>query len=99
MLDIATSDMQSVQNNILTLETMLLREKNPSYRVFMVKVPLNMGFINNVPADMIIVRFSKIFNLFHLKWLDNSLIHLFSLRLSMTIRRYKTPNVAILAPF
>src|SRR3954469_13691708 len=34
MLDIATSDMQSVHNSILTLETMLLRNKNPSYPVF-----------------------------------------------------------------
>src|SRR3954470_23313513 len=98
MLDIATSDMQSVHNSILTLETMLLREKNPSYPVFMAKVPLNMGFINSVPADMIIMRFSEIFNLFHLKRLDHSLVHLFSLSLSMTIRRDQTPNVAILDP-
>src|SRR3954463_1287388 len=34
MLDIATSDMQSVHNSILTLEMMLLREKNLSYPVF-----------------------------------------------------------------
>src|SRR3954469_7476077 len=99
MLDIATSDMQSVHNSILTLERMLLREKNPSYPVFTAKVPLNMGFINNVPADMIIMRFSEIFNLFHLKRLDHSLIRLFSLSLSMTIMRDQTPNVAILYPF
>ena len=59
MLDIATSDMQSVHNSILTLETMLLREKNPSYSIFMAKVALNMGFINNVPADMIILWFFR----------------------------------------
>src|SRR3954468_3225112 len=78
---------------------MLLREKNPSYPVFMAKMPLNMGFVNNVPVDMIIMRFSKIFNLFHLKRLDHSLIRLFTLNLSMTIRRDQTPNVAILDPF
>src|SRR4051812_786753 len=78
---------------------MLLREKNPSYLVFMAKVPLDMGFVNNVPADMIIVRFSEIFNLFHLKRLDHSLIFMFSLSLSMTIRRDQTQNVAILDPF
>src|SRR4051812_33641074 len=91
--------MQSVHNIILTLERMLLREKNPSYPVFMAKVPLNMGFINNVPADIIIMRFSEIFNLFHLKRLDHSLIHLFSLSLSTSIRRDNTPSVAILDPF
>src|SRR3954468_22247846 len=91
--------MKSVHNSILTLETMLLREKNPSYPVFMAKVPLNMGFINNVPADMIILRFSEIFNLYHLKRLDHSLIRLFSLSLSMSIRRDKTPSIAILDPF
>src|SRR4051812_35047182 len=91
--------MQSVHNSILTLEKMLLREKNPSYPIFMAKVPLNMSFINNVPADMIIMRFSEIFNLFHLKRLDHSLIRLFSLSLSMTIRRDQTPNIAIFGPF
>ena len=99
MLDIATSDMQSVHNSVLTLEKMLLREENPSYPVFMAKVPLNMGFIASVPADMIILRFSEIFNLFHLKRLDHSLIRLFSLSMSMSIKRDQTPSVAILDPF
>lgn len=58
-----------------------------------------MGFINTIPMDMIILRFSKIFNLYHLKRLDHSLIRLFSLSLSMSIRRDKTPSVAILDPF
>src|SRR3954462_11097199 len=65
----------------------------------MAKVPLNMGFINTIPADMIILRFSEIFNLYHLKRLDHSLIRLFSLSLSMSIRRDKTPSIAILGPF
>src|ERR1041385_814101 len=99
MLDLATSDMQSVHHSVMALEKMLLQEKNPSYPVFMAKVPLNMGFINNVPADMIILWFSDIFNLFHLKRLDHSLIRLFSLSLSMSIMRDKTPSVAILDPF
>jgi hypothetical protein len=99
MLDLATSDMQSVHHSIMALEKILLREENPSYPVFMAKVPLNMGFINTIPADMIILRFSEIFNLYHLKRLDHSLIRLFSLSLSMSIRRDKTPSVAILDPF
>ena len=48
---------------------------------------------------MIIVQLSEIFNLFHLKRLDHSLIRLFSLSLSTTIRRDQTPNIAILDPF
>src|SRR4051812_6243546 len=99
MLDIATSDMQSVHNSILTLEKMLLREKNPSYPVFMAKVPLNMGFINNVPAYMIILRFPREIQLVSTKAAGHSLIRLFSLIPSMTIRRDQTPNVAILDPF
>ena len=37
--------------------------------------------------------------MYHLKRLDHSLIRLFSLSLSMSIRRDKTPSVAILDPF
>ena len=99
MLDLATSDMQSVHHSIMALEKMFLREENPSYPVFMAKVPLNMGFINTIPEDMIILRFLEIFNLYHLKRLYNSLIRLFSLSLSMSIRRDKTPSVTILDPF
>ena len=65
----------------------------------MAKVPLNMGFITTLPADMIILRFSEIFNLFHLKRLDHSLVRLFSLSMAMTIKRDQTPGVAILDPF
>src|SRR4051812_5671840 len=83
----------------MVLEKILPREENPLYPVFIAKVPLNMGFINTIPADMIILRFSDIFNLYHLKRLDHSLIRLFSLSLSMSIRRDKTPSVAILDPF
>jgi len=57
MLETATSDKSSVHYSILTLENILLQEKHPSYPVFMAKVPLNMGFITSVPADMIILRF------------------------------------------
>src|SRR4051812_34670065 len=89
MLELPTSDMQSVHNSIMTLEKILLREKHPSY----------LGFITTVPADMIIMRFSEIFNLFQLKRLDNSLIHLFSLSMSMSIKRDQTPSAAILDPF
>ena len=98
MLELATSDMQSVHHSVMSLENMLLREKNPSYPVFMAKVPLNMGFINHIPADMIILRFSEIFNLYHLKRLDHSLIRLFSLSLSMSIRRDKTPERRDIGP-
>src|SRR3954452_1167853 len=98
MLDLANSDMQSVHHSIMALEKILLREENPSYSVFMAKVPLNMGFINTIPADMIILRFSEIFNLYHLKRLDHSLIRLFSLSLSMSIRRDQTPTARYWTP-
>ena len=58
-----------------------------------------MGFITSVPVDMIILRFSEIFNLFHLKRLDHSLVRLFSLSMAITIKRDQTPSVAILDPF
>ena len=62
-------------------------------------MPLNMGFITTIPADMIILRFSEIFNLFHLYRLDHSLVRLFSLSMAMTVKRDKTSGIAILDPF
>ena len=63
---LASSELQSVHDGVLTIERRLLSEKDPSHPVFVVKVPPGLGFVDNAPADLFFLRFDDIFNMFHL---------------------------------
>jgi hypothetical protein len=47
VLKAATADMRSLHDYALTIEGRHLRKKDPSYPVFMAKVPKGKGFIDN----------------------------------------------------
>jgi hypothetical protein len=63
---LASGPMISLQQNIQFLETLLLKDKDPNYSVFMVKVPTaDPNFVQADPADIFFIAFEDIFNLFH----------------------------------
>uniref|UniRef100_A0ACD5YPA0 Uncharacterized protein n=1 Tax=Avena sativa TaxID=4498 RepID=A0ACD5YPA0_AVESA len=96
---LASSELQSVHDGVLTIERRLLSEKDPSHLVFVVKVPPGLGFIDNAPADLFFLRFDDIFNMFHLYPLHYTMVRLFSLSLAMQIIRENTPGIAIVDPY
>ncbi|KAK1602344.1 hypothetical protein QYE76_007847 [Lolium multiflorum] len=55
-------------------ESVLLKEKDPNYPVFSVKVPSDQHFVNEDPADIFFIAFEDVFNLFHSKRLDYNLL-------------------------
>ena len=75
---LASSELQSVHDGVLTIERHLLSKKDPSHPVFVVKVPPGLGFIDNAPADPFFLRFDDIFNMFHLYLLHYTMVRLFS---------------------
>jgi len=99
MLDAASEPMRSLHDGVLTIERRLLREKDLSYPVFVVKVPEGRGFVDKAPADLFFLRFDDIFNMFHLKWLHYTLVRLFSLSMAMQVLRENTPGIAIVDPY
>ena len=99
LLRLATSEMRSVHDGVLTIERRLLAEKDPSHPVFVVKVPRGLGFVDNVPADLFFLRFDDIFNMFHLYPLHYTMVRLFSLSLAIQIIRENTPGIAIVDPY
>jgi hypothetical protein len=55
---------------------------SPSYPVFFVRVPKKLGFIDRSPGDVFFLRFDDIFEMFHRRRLDPTLVRLVAL--SMT---------------
>ncbi|KAK1607353.1 hypothetical protein QYE76_031026 [Lolium multiflorum] len=91
-------DMLPLQDSILVLESILLKDKDPNYPVFTVKVPRDVGFVTDAPADIFFIAYEDIFKLFHARRLDYNLVRLFALNLAMKIKRESTPDVAIADP-
>ena len=100
LLHLADGCMLSLQNAILTLEGNLLKEENPNYPVFTVKVPRDLvDFVDESPADLFFISCEDVFNLFHFKRLDYNLVRLYALSQAMMIRREQTPYVKVVDPY
>ena len=99
MLDAVSGDMKSLHDSVLTRELQLLKMNDPAYPVFAVKVPEGMGFVEEPPADVFFLRFDAIFNMFHLKRLDRTMVRLFALSMAHQVIKEKTPRIAIVDPY
>jgi hypothetical protein len=86
-------------HGILFLEEGLLKETNPSYPVFTVKVPADLGFVDDHPADIFFISYKDVFKLFNAKRLDYNLVCLYALQWAMKVNREQNPGVAIADPY
>ena len=96
---LAGGDMMALQDAVMVLEGLLLKDKHPNYPVFTVKVPEHVDFVTDVPADVFFIAYEDIFKLFHFRRLDYNLVRLFALNLAMKVKREQTPYVAIADPY
>jgi hypothetical protein len=99
LLAVTPSCMQSLHDAILTIETRRIREKDQSFLVFPVKVPVGLGFVDSAPADMFYLRFTDIFDMFQTHQLHHTLVRLFSLSTAMQIIREEIPGIAVVDPY
>ena len=66
LLHLAEGCMLALQEAILKLEGNLLKDKNPNYPMFNVKVSKDLvDFIDEAPADLFFISYEYIFKLFH----------------------------------
>jgi hypothetical protein len=84
---LASGAMLRLQDNIIHLEKFLLKDKDLNYSVFMVRVPRDVGFDTDAPADLFFIAYEDIFNLFHSRRLYYNFVRLFALNLVMNIKR------------
>jgi hypothetical protein len=100
LLRLAEGPMIALQESILHLEELLLKDKHPSYPAFAVKVPKELvDFVQEDPADVFFIAYEDIFKLFHTQRLDYNMVRLYALDVAMKIRRDDTPYVAIVDPY
>jgi hypothetical protein len=99
MEHLASGPMLPLQNTIIYLESVLLKEKDPNYPVFSVKVPSDQNFVNEDPADIFFIAFEDVFNLFHSKRLDYNLVRLYAINLQMKINRERPRHIAVADPY
>jgi hypothetical protein len=78
---------------------MLKSKDDPNYLVFSVKVPTDLGFVDTSPADMFFVRFEHIFDMLHMKSLDDSLVRLYALHLAHLVAKEHLEDIAIVLGF
>jgi hypothetical protein len=90
---------KDVHDNIMYLENLLLKERNPGYPVHVVKVPTNVHFVGRYPGDLFFIRFKDIFTLLHMFQMDKSLVRLISLSMAHDIIIDRRGRVAIMDPF
>ena len=95
----ASGAMLNLMHNIQFLEEGLLKETNPSYLVFTVKVPTGVGFVDTHPADVFFISYEDVFKLFNAKRLDYNLVRLYVIQRAMKVNREKNPGVAIADPY
>jgi hypothetical protein len=66
MLKACSADMQSLNDSSLYLEQRQLDENDSTYPLYMAKVPKGKGFVEAAPADIMLLRFADIFDIFHM---------------------------------
>jgi hypothetical protein len=97
--NLARGSMMSLHDSIKILEQLLLNDRDPNYPVFTVKVPADVHFVHEAPADLFFIAYEDIFNLFHSRRLDYNLVRLYALHQAMRIKRENTSNIAIVDPY
>ena len=88
-----------MQSTILYVEGILLKEKDPSYPVFMVNVPQDPDFVHEEPAALFFIAYEDVFNLFHFRRLDYNMVRLYAINLQLKIKRELPPQVAVADPY
>jgi hypothetical protein len=95
----ASGAMVNLMNGILFLEEGLLKETNPSYPIFTVKVLADVGFVDDHPADIFFILYEDVFKLSNAKRLDYNLVRLYVLQRAMKVNRKQNPGVTIADPY
>jgi len=99
VLKTMSGDLIALHDSILYEEERLMKEANPSYPLWIAKVPKGFGFVDTNPGDAVFLRFDDLFDMFHLRQLTPHVVRLFTLSIAIQVAREQTPGIAIMDPF
>ncbi|KAK1604030.1 hypothetical protein QYE76_027703 [Lolium multiflorum] len=69
----------SLHETVRHVDKQLLKSKDPSYPLFVAKVPTGMNFVEKYPADLCFIRFNDIFSIYRMQMLHFSVVEDFML--------------------
>ena len=69
------------------------------YPLYPVKVPKNLGYADEYPADVFFQRFEEIFDMYHMKRLPICFVRLLALSMQYQVMKEETPVIAIMDPY
>ena len=100
LLEMLTGDMLSLHDGVLFMEERLLQHDDPTYPVFIAKVPdaEQFSFVTTGVAGEIFVRFDDIFRMYHMHALHPSIVRLVALSMVHQLCIEDTPGIAIMDP-
>ena len=67
-------DLRRLHDDVLRIEKGLIASKDPGYPLYVVNVPRQLSYVDFFAADKFFLRFDYIFDMFHLKKLDFTLV-------------------------
>ena len=73
--------------------------KDPTYPVFAAKVAVDLVFRDKPLADVMFLRFDDIFNMFHMRRLQRTMVRLFVLSMAHQVMKENTASIAIVDPY
>ena len=91
--------MRELHDLVLSTEKQLFSSSEPSYPLFTAKVSPGLGFVEDVSADVFFLHFDHIFDMYHQKRLDFSLVRLYVLHLAFLISREQISKIAVADPY
>ena len=95
-----SGDLLDLHELVIFMDTKLFQEKDPTYQVFIAKVPKGLGFLTEADdADLLFLRFDDIFRMFHMLPLHPSMVRLVALKLAHQIKMEDTPDIVIVDPY
>src|ERR1041385_4668095 len=68
------------------------KDDNPTYLLYMGKVPEGLGFVDKYPGDLFFLRFNDIFDMFHMNALHPSMVRLAALSLAHQLIKENSGN-------
>ena len=99
VLQTMSGSLVALHDSVLYEEERLMREENPSYPLWIAKVPRGFGFVDTNPGDAVFLRFDDIFEMFHMRRIPFSLVRLFTLSTAIQVAKEQIPGIAIMDPF
>ena len=99
-----TGDLLELHEVVLLAEKNLLKEEDPTFPIFIAKVPEGLGFVTEAEhggplhGDPLFVRFDDIFGVFHMHPLHPSIVRLVALRMAHQIKMDDIQDLVIVDP-